>query len=432
LAACGSSPSSNSGSATKGNITWWESNVTPEIAHSWFTAFNKQYPHIHVTLKYFATPTAYDEGLSPGLASNVGPDVFDVTANGTVGIQTYGQDAIDLTPAMEKLRGSSWKKGLYSPGITDFTQHGRLVGAAVGRVATGFLWINQALFNKYDVTPPTTLAQWVSDCKIFRSHNLGCLTEGVGPPGFDVDTIHAIANSVKPGAWLKAANGKMSWNSAPIVKALSIFQQMAQDGVLDPGADGIQQYPDATNNFLSGKDAMVMMGTWYQQYTTTAALKAGIEAAGVPVPSKLPTFVPVLFPNVGGHKSYLVGDPDFALAVNAKSKQTAAATTFALWVSSTEKGQQAVATSLTETPVLLSVTPDWKSLSLVDPSVQLPKLEQLSPLLNAVTEPRQANLSAAMIAAIEVADESVVGGQATPQQAAAKLEQTQQANPVSG
>lgn len=413
-------------------MTWWEGNITPEIANRLFKAFNEQYPNIHLTLKYFATGPAYDAALTPGLASNVGPDVFDVTANGTTGIQTYGEDSIDLTSAMEKLRGSDWKKGLYAPGITDYTLNGRLVGAQVGRVAAGYLWINQGIFNEYNLTPPTTLAQWVHDCAVIRSHGLGCFTEGIGAPGFDTDTLHTLVNSVQPGAFQKAITGKMSWNSQPIIKALSIFQQMARDGILDPGADGIQQYPDATNNFLSGKDAMVQMGTWYQQYTTTAALKAGIQAAGVPVPSTLPTMVPILFPNVGGHVPSLFGDPDFGLAVNAKSKDKAAATTFALWVSATEKGQQQVANSLTETPVLLSVKPAWESLSLVNPSVQKQKLEQFAPLLNAITEPRQANMGAAIETALEVADESVVAGTATPQQAAATLEQAQQANPVGG
>ncbi|MGH7919430.1 MAG: extracellular solute-binding protein, partial [Candidatus Dormibacteraceae bacterium] len=183
LMGCGSSPSSTSGSATKGNVTWWEGNITPEIAQSWFKDFNKQYPNIHLTLKYFATGPAYDAALTPGLASNVGPDVFDVTANGTTGIQTYGQDSIDLTSAMEKLRGSDWKKGLYPPGITDYTLNGRLVGAQVGRVAAGYLWINQDIFNEYNLTPPTTLVQWANDCKTIRSHGLGCFMEGIGAPG---------------------------------------------------------------------------------------------------------------------------------------------------------------------------------------------------------------------------------------------------------
>jgi len=62
------------------------------------------------------------------------------------------------------------------------------------------MWINLGLFNKYKLTPPTTLAQWVSVCKTFRANGVGsCFREGVGSPGFDVDTIHSIVNSVDRG-----------------------------------------------------------------------------------------------------------------------------------------------------------------------------------------------------------------------------------------
>ena len=43
---------------------------------------------------------------------------------------------------------------------------------------------------------------------------------------------------------------------------------MFTDGIMEPGALGVQQYPDANNDFMAGKDAMVMMGTWYMQYAT--------------------------------------------------------------------------------------------------------------------------------------------------------------------
>ena len=46
---------------------------------------------------------------------------------------------------------------------------------------------------------------------------------------------------------------------------------MFTDGIMEPGALGLQQYPDANNDFMSGKDAMVMMGTWYMQYDTQRA-----------------------------------------------------------------------------------------------------------------------------------------------------------------
>ena len=53
LAACGGTGSSagSAGSATSGAITWWGWTPTVQGAASYIKAFNKVYPHIHVTFK---------------------------------------------------------------------------------------------------------------------------------------------------------------------------------------------------------------------------------------------------------------------------------------------------------------------------------------------------------------------------------------------
>jgi hypothetical protein len=65
---------------------------------------------------------------------------------------------------------------------------------------------------------------------------------------------------------------------------------------------------------------MVMMGTWYMQYSTPAGLTGAISAAGVGKPKNF-TMVPISFPDVAGtgHTGALYGDSDYGLAVNGKS-----------------------------------------------------------------------------------------------------------------
>jgi raffinose/stachyose/melibiose transport system substrate-binding protein len=420
----GSTSSAAGGSATSGNITWWGWTPDQDVAERAITAFNKQYPKIHVTFKKIQDQT-FAAALRPALASNDGPDVFNMLVGGSgAAASIYGVDAVDLTPAMKKLRGADWKKGLYPAGITDFTVKNRLVAAQVGKVAAGFLWINKDLFDKYKLNPPTTLAQWSKVCKTFRANGLGCFKEGVDAAGFEVDTLHSIADSVQPGWWTKATDGKAKWTDPQGVKMLSIWKQLNTEGILDPGALGIEQYPDANNAFLSGKAPMVQMGTWYRQYTEVASLKSALSAAGVPSSTKQITMVPIPFPDVAGkgNKPGLFGDPDYALAVNKKSKHVAAATTFALWLSSTKQGQQVIADNLDEDPVLESVSADVSKLPLVSDKVQAPYLQKLAAQGSNVTQPRLANISAALDQAIEDAATTVLGGQATPAQAAATLQ----------
>ena len=191
---------------------------------------------------------------------------------------------------------------------------------SVGSVYAGTLWINQDLFSKYHLTAPTTLPQWVSDCKVFKAHGVGCFVQGVGQTAFNEDTLQAISDDIQPGLWAKAMTGKASFSNPVMVKTLSIWKQLFCDGIMEPGALGVQQYPDANNDFLSGKDAMVMMGTWYMQYDTTDGMTAAISGAGVASPKPFPA-VAIPFPDVAGtgHPAALYGDADYGLAVNAKS-----------------------------------------------------------------------------------------------------------------
>ena len=139
--------------------------------------------------------------LKPALASDDGPDVFTVNASGSFSAEAFGSYAYDLTPDMEKLLGADWKTKVYDGGVKAFTVKDRLVAAQWAKVGAGIMWINKDMFDKYDLQPPTTLAEWESVCKTFRAKGQGCFREGMsGTSGFVVDTVHSIADSVQPGA----------------------------------------------------------------------------------------------------------------------------------------------------------------------------------------------------------------------------------------
>ncbi len=428
-AACGGTSGSSStpttGSATSGNITWWGWTPTSQVAAQYIKAFNAKYPNIHVTYKML-TIAGYNAAIRPALASSVGPDVFDVApgaANGSV--ETYGPDAVNLQPAVEKALGSSWKSKLSPIGVSSLTVDSKLAAVSVGAVYAGTVWINQDLFSQYHLTAPATLAQWTSDCATFKAHGVGCFVQGVGQVAFNEDTLQAIADNIQPGIWVKAIAGQVSWTNPVIVKALTIWKQLFSDGIMESGALGLQQYPDANNAFMSGKDAMIMMGTWYMQYSTAAGMSAAISAAGVKSPKNF-TIMPIAFPDVAGtgHTGALYGDSDFGLAVNTRSKNQKAATTFAVWLGTSTAGQQVVANALDDVAALKGIEPKWADTGLVNSSAQQPALSKLIPNAVASSEPRLPTVSTNLQTAIGVASTTVASGSATPAKAAATLEKT--------
>ncbi len=419
----GGSPAGSAGSATSANLTWWGWTPSVQVAQQYIKAFNKVYPNIHITYKML-TIAGYNAALRPALASTVGPDIFDVApgaANGSV--ETYSPDAVNLQPAVEKALGSGWQSKLSPIGVSSLMVGGKLDAVSVGAVYSGTVWVNQDLFTKYNLTPPTTLSQWVSDCATFKAHNVGCFVQGVGQTAFNEDTLQAISDDVQPGVWAKAIQGQVPWTSPVIVKALTIWKEMFSDGIMESGALGVQQYPDANNDFLSGKYAMVMMGTWYMQNDTQLGMSSGISGAGIAHPQNF-TALPIPFPDVAGtgNSGALYGDSDYGIAVNAKSSHQAAATTFAVWLGTSTAGQQEVANALDDIASLKGIQPNWGQISLVNSSVQQSALNKL--ITNAVTsaEPRLGTVSTNLQTAIGVASTTVASGSAMPAQAAATLQ----------
>ncbi|HEY2984068.1 MAG TPA: extracellular solute-binding protein, partial [Jatrophihabitantaceae bacterium] len=364
--------------------------------------------------------------LRPGLASGRGPDVFDMQPGAYV--TEFKSFAEDLTPVMKQALGADWKSKVAPIGTSSLTADGKLTAMSVGAVFAGTLWINENMFKQYNLTPPTTMAEWVHVCQMLKSNGKGCFVQGAAQEGFDQDTLQSIANSVQPGLWTKASTGDAKWNDPGIVKTLSIWKQLFTDGIMQEGAVGYQQYPDANNDFLTGKYGMVMMGTWYTQYATDKAMTAALSAAGVAGAKPFP-IQPIAFPDVAGsgNTSEMYGDSDFGLSISTKSKHRAAAETFVKWLTTSQAGQQAIANQLDDIPSLKSVQPNFGSIKLVNPSSQTQPVQDLMTKAGSITEPRESLLSADVQTAILAAATSVATGKATPEAAANTLQKAAEA-----
>ncbi|SDS55798.1 ABC transporter substrate-binding protein [Microlunatus soli] len=413
------------GSPTSGNITWWGWTPTDAaVAKQYIAAFNKEYPNIHVTFRLVSIDS-WDAALRPALASSSGPDVFDMEPGQRV--ERFKGFTEDLTPLAEDALGPAWKDKLAEIGVKGLTYDGKLTALSVGQTYAGSVWINPDLFAKYHLQPPRTMAEWKKVCKVFRSHDQGCFVQGAAGAGFNQDTLQAIADSIQPGIWTKASKGEVKWTHPVIIRTLQTWKDLFDSGIMQPGAIGYQQYPDANNDFLSGKYAMVMMGTWYMINSTRTGMQSSLSAAGVADPQPF-AMQPIPFPRVDGshHPSALFGDADYGLSVNIRSEHRAAAKTFVRWMTTSEQGQHAVADSLLDLPSLRSIQPDFDKITMVDDR-QVPWIKSLVKQTSTVTEPRMSLVNQDVSTAMQASASAVATGQSTPQEAAQTLQQAAEA-----
>jgi raffinose/stachyose/melibiose transport system substrate-binding protein len=418
-AACGGGDDSGGGEDGVTEISWWAYGPDVAVVDQYLAAFNKDHPDIKVTFKLISQDT-YDAVLRPALASDSGPDVF--TEDPGARVERFWQYGIDLTPAFEEALGSDWKSKIAQIGIDGFTKDGMLIAAPVGGDHAGTLWINQDLFDQAGLEPPTTYDEWVKVCQEFKAQSIECFIQGAQQTPFDQDTYQALANTIEPGLYSKAVAGEAKWTEPKLVEAFERWGEMFTNGIMQEGALGIAQFPDGNNQFLSGKYAMVMMGTWYMQNTRTDIISAGMAAAGNTGEPFVALPIPFPAAEAGGEQGGLFGNSGGGLAVSAKSKHQEAATTFATWLATDPDGQQIIADLMVNTPSLAGIHPDFDALGLVAPELQEPAIEWMIDEGVTVTETRQL-VDADLAEALGTALTTIAEGTVSPADAAQRLQE---------
>jgi len=423
LGGCGSSKEvEDTSSETSGEVVWWGWTPGSPTNEEYIAEFNKEYPDIKVIWKQTSIDD-YDAAIKPALANGEGVDAFEASAgSGNGGIQVFGGQAIDLTDAVKEALGDDYKDKLNEASVTTMTVNGQLKGLGVGTVYSGNLWINQDLFDKYNVKTPTDYDEWKEACRVFKENGIEGFVQGAGQGAFNMDTFHAIADNVSPGTFTKATRGEVEWTDDSIVKALELWKGLFDDGIMQEGALGLQQYPDANNLFMSQKAAMVMMGSWYTSNALPDTMKAAIESASS---TEEPfTMIPIDFPDIAGtgNTGSMFGDLDYSTAVSATSKNIKAATTFAVWLGTSQNGQQMIADSLNVVPSLKSATPDWDNVKLVNPEKQNEEIkEYIENAMDSGDNPRFAGINADMNQTMMDVLAGVAGGTITPKDGAVQL-----------
>jgi ABC-type glycerol-3-phosphate transport system substrate-binding protein len=428
LSACGGTDVRSGGAAgspTTGSIDWWSWTPDASVAKKYIENFNVDFPDIEVRYKNFEN-SDYKAGLRAGLVSGAGPDVFCMSLGGlNSDFATFGEFGIDLRPALETAIGQDWRDAFTfsHDGLT--RDNGDVAAVGMGGVAAGCIWVNQTMLDDYGLAVPTTYDEWVTTAAELAANDKECLAMGAVADGFVVETWRSIVGSIEPGIWIRALKQEVPWTEPAFEEGLRIFANMKQDGIIRQDVTGLSQYPDANNAFLSGRAAMVQMGTWYAQYSGRESAIASMQAAGVRDPEpflQLPARFPVMVD--GGAVSNIFGELDYGLSVNARSTSTAAATTFALWLTTTAAGTQSIADAIDLIPARTGTEPDWDGIGLSYPERQIPALQGLYSTAIESDETRDQFGKAIVLDSLKSAVVSVLEGGTTPEDAISRLVRT--------
>ena len=416
------SDSSAASTEESAELVWWGWTPGSPLNEQYIEEFNKSFPGTKITWKQ-TTVDDYDAAIKPALANGEGVDIFEVSAgsaNGGVGI--FGGQAVNMEDALKNYLGDDYADKLNEASLASMTVNGELKALGVGTVYAGNLWINQDLFDKYNVKVPTNFEEWKQACETFEANGIIGFVQGAGQGAFNMDTYHAICDNIEPGLFTKATRGEAEWTDPVFVQALDLWKKLFDEGIMQDGALGIQQYPEANNMFLSGQAAMVMMGSWYTMNCLPDTMRANMEAASST--DEPFAMVPINFPDIAGtgNVGYVFCDIDYATAVSTNASNIQAATDFALWLGASEAGQQMIADSLNLVPVLKSVSPNWDKVVLTNPDKQnKPVQEYLTNAMANPDNPRFGGISADLNQAMMDVLAGVASGTLSSEDGAARL-----------
>ncbi|MCE4948886.1 ABC transporter substrate-binding protein [Streptomyces noursei] len=247
-------------------------------------------------------PGDYDRQTAAALLTDAGPDVFEV--NGPMLEQIQGGQVADLTELVAPVK-DDFNQAVLAPKIWQDK-----IWGIPQTVDTQLLYYRKSLLKGAGVQPPQSVDALVDAAKKLTTGKVkGLFLGNDGGVGVLSGTPLFAA-----GLSLITEDGKVGFDDPAAARVLAKFRQLFADGSLLLGAPTDWSDPAA---FVQGLTAMQWSGLWALPQIKKAL---GDDFGVLPFPKDGP----------GGKPTVPVGA--YATAVNARSKNRAAAKEFAKWL----------------------------------------------------------------------------------------------------
>ena len=269
LAGCASSTPSSSSSSTAGKdgktfsvLLTTENTQTPQmlkqLASGVCKAENKALP-----LSIQQTPSANINQKVQLLAGQNALPLMYAADNTTVipgGAYYKNGEVLQIDKALAKINASSDMTAVAKSTIQQTFKN------TVPNVPFQFniegLFYNKKIFADNGITIPTTYAELLADSAKLKAAGVTPISAS-GATGWTISRWIGILlyRELGPSAMEDIADGKAKLTDPDYVKAAQQLQTMGKDGYFSKGVTSLD-YNSAVAQFLTGKSAMIYMGTW--------------------------------------------------------------------------------------------------------------------------------------------------------------------------
>jgi raffinose/stachyose/melibiose transport system substrate-binding protein len=288
--------------------------IDPAIAE--FNA-NNQY---NAKIEFLAIPQdQYNTKITTEIAANNTPDLF---MTHEAGFMAPFVKSGKVHPLEESL-GSDVINS-FIPGIFDTVSFDGKKYAMPLTQTSQMVYYNKDIFAKYNLTPPKTMDELVKIVQTLKSNGVTPFTlanKDVWPGGLFINTM-AYRHGGKQ-LFYDLVSGKAKFSDDMMLKSADDFSSLVKAGAFGKDANSIG-IDESRQQFMSGKAAMWLMGSWEISMLTTKQQTNGTDN---PIFGKVDYFN---WPSVNGGVNdqnawILAPDYNLAIAETSPNKEAAAA-----------------------------------------------------------------------------------------------------------
>ncbi|MCX5537067.1 extracellular solute-binding protein [Streptomyces sp. NBC_00006] len=241
-------------------------NITPNLTKKFWNdlvaPFEKAHPGVDVKIEA-PTGKGVADTLQQQLAAGDAPDV----------VETLLPDKT-LAPQMLDLTDEAWTKN--TPLVKEASLDGRVHAVGVGEQAQSLVFYNKDAFTKAGIRElPENLDEFTAAMgKLKKAGYLPLQTSGDFATGLQLLQFTDPALAGRHPDWYGKVNSGDLTVGSSMRPYLKLYKSWIDRGYIDKNALGVK-YADGETNFLTGKSAMYVMGSWFT--ATEAAAKKDFE-----------------------------------------------------------------------------------------------------------------------------------------------------------
>ncbi|MBP9733914.1 MAG: extracellular solute-binding protein [Candidatus Omnitrophica bacterium] len=271
VSGCANKPSDGHNPAT--TITVWHWMSDRENA---FIELAKKYEAetgTHVKFDLYAPSESYSQKVKAAAQTNTLPDVFGVLGESR-DLASYIKSGFvaDLSDALAPDAKGSWRERLFDKAfeVNQF-KAGNSYGVMPGvygmplDMSTIQFVYNKDLFAKAELdpeAPPRTWQEFMAASRALQDAGIPPLVSGFGEIWMlDALSSNWAMNIMGEDKFFDTYRGKVKYTDPDWVQVLSLFKEMADEGVIIPGAVTMVN-KTAEQTFANGRAAMAFNGSW--------------------------------------------------------------------------------------------------------------------------------------------------------------------------